>query len=90
MSLNNISSTALGSIHPGSEIIITGSGELLLPGDFLATLEEYRDAGRLSGVGLTIDLTKNAGFTTAYIPEPGSVMLLGGAMAGLLLCRRHA
>lgn len=94
-SLNNISSAVgLPSIQAGSLIDITGTGQILLPGDFVATLNDYVTAGKIVGEGLignvVVDLTSNDGFTTAYIPEPGSVMLIGAGAFGLLVRRKRA
>lgn len=97
LSLNNISGSAgLPSIQAGSEIDITGTGELRLPGDLTGLLQDYVDAGKIVGEGvasnpeLTIDTTKNPGFTTVYlvpVPEPSSLALL--IAGGLLGARRR-
>lgn len=95
LALNNISGGAgLPSVQAGSIIDITGSGQLTLPNDFVGLLGDYETAGKLVGNGgstpLTIDLTKNPGFTTAYlIPEPGTLMLLGAGLGGILISRRR-
>lgn len=97
LALNNISGApGQPSIQPGSIINIEGTGELTVPGDLVGSLTGYADAGLLSGLGvpgpsnLTIDLTKNPGFTTVYIgiPEPTSVLLLGLG-ASILATRRR-
>jgi hypothetical protein len=85
MALWNISGAAgLPSIQAGSSINIEGTGELTLPGDFVGLLTDYANANKIGGLGvpgmtnLTIDLTRNPGFTTAYvIPEPASLILFG-------------
>lgn len=97
LALNNISGAAgLPSIQPGSFINITGSGELTLPGDFVGLLNDYANALKIGGNGvpgplnLTIDLTKNPGFTTAYIiPEPASLLLVSFGLGGLIVRRRR-
>lgn len=97
LALNNISGGAgQPSIQPGSVIDITGTGELTLPGDFVGVLQNYEDALKIIGNGgasdVTIDLTKNPGFTTAYIsqiPEPTSMLLLSFGLTGVLTRRRR-
>jgi hypothetical protein len=97
LALNNISGAAgLPSIQAGSVIDISGSGELTLPGDFVGLLNDYASASKIVGNGgssaLTIDLTKNTGFTTAYInaiPEPATLLLLGVSLGAILLGRRR-
>ncbi len=89
--LNNIASN-LGSIQNGSSITILDTGELTLPGDFIGTLQNYVNAGKIIGANLTIDMEKNPGFTTVYnaVPEPASLMVLGiGALALSARRRRH-
>jgi hypothetical protein len=93
VALNNISSAAgLPSIQAGSLLTITGDGQLLLPGDFEGVLNDYVDAGKIVGIGgdVVVDQNLNPGFTTAYIPEPGSVMLLGTGVLALLARRKQA
>jgi hypothetical protein len=88
LALNNISgSPGLPSIQSGSLINIESGGELTLPGDFVGVLTDYANANKLAGLGvpglanLTIDLTRNPGFTTAYVvPEPASLLLIGIAV----------
>lgn len=97
LALNNISGAAgLPSIQAGSLIDIEGSGELTLPGDFVGLLTDYANAGKLAGAGvpgmtnLAIDLTRNPGFTTAYvIPEPAGLLLGGMVAAALFAARRR-
>ena len=95
LALNNISGAAgLPSIQAGSLIDITGSGELTVPNDFVGLLNDYASAGKIVGNGgatpLTIDLTKNPGFTTAYIiPEPTALLLVGMGLGGILIGRRR-
>ena len=96
LALANISSAAgLPSIQAGSLVNIEFGGELTLPGDFVGVLTDYANAGQLAGLGvpgmanLTIDLTRNPGFTTAYvIPEPAG-LLLGGVIATALAAARR-
>lgn len=88
LSLSNISGS-LNSIQAGSSITITGTGELTLPGDFVDVLNDYVSNNLLLGDGLVIDLTKNPGFTTAYLPEPGSFLLIGMGAAGVLARHRR-
>ncbi len=99
LELFNISGDAgLPSIQAGSSIDISGSGELTVPGDVVGLLTAYADALKIGGNGvpgptnLTIDLTKNPGFTTAYIsavPEPGSMLLLSIGLGALVVRRRR-
>lgn len=94
-SLNNISSeVGLPSIQAGSLIDLVGSGQLVLAGDFEATLLDYVAAGKIVGEGLignvVVDQTTNPGFTTAFIPEPGSLMLVGAGVVGLIARRKQA
>jgi hypothetical protein len=95
--LNNIDGGG-NSIFAGSGIDITGSGELTVPNDFVGVLTTYANNGFLGGLGvpgmsnLTIDLTKNPGFTTAYvtvIPEPSTIVLLGLGFGGLFVRKRR-
>ncbi len=94
LALNNISSAGgLPSVQAGSLLNITGTGEITVPGDFTSTLQAYEDAGKLVGnlgvSDVTINLTKNPGFTTAFIvPEPASLMLFALGMSGILLRKR--
>lgn len=94
LALNNISSaTGLPSIQPGSFLDIVGTGELTVPGNFVGVLTDYANANKIGGNGvpgmsnLIIDLEKNPGFTTAYVPEPSMLALFG--LAGLALAGRH-
>jgi hypothetical protein len=98
LALNNISGApGLPSIQAGSSIDISGSGQLTLPGDFVGLLTDYANANKIGGNGvpgpsnLTIDLTKNPGFTTAYvaIPEPATLLMLSLAVGGVLFGRRR-
>lgn len=59
MNLNNIFSTdgLTNSIQPGSKIDIQGTGRLTLPGDFIDSLGNYRDAGLLHGNGVPGSVT---------------------------------
>ncbi len=50
--LNNIRAGDTMSIMPGSKIDIQGSGQVTLPGDFVTSLGNYRDAGLLWGDGV--------------------------------------
>jgi len=94
LALNNISGSAgLPSIQAGSFINITGSGQMTLPNDFVGLLTQYADAGKIGGNGvpgmsnLAIDLDKNPGFTTVYIPEPSTFALMAFAGLGLVVRR---
>lgn len=95
LSLNNISSdVGLPSIQAGSLIDIMGTGQIVLAGDFEGTLLDYVAAGKIVGEGLignvVVDQTTNPGFTTAYIPEPGSLMLIGAGVVGIIARRKRA
>ena len=92
LALNNIDGGG-NSIFGSSAINISGSGELTLPGDFVGVLNNYANAGQIVGIGgtLTIDTTRNPGFTTAYvsaIPEPTSCFLVSAFACGLFIRRR--
>jgi len=67
------------SIQPGSLLSVIGTGRVTLPGDFVQVVQNYIDAGKISGV-VTWD-----GFnemTVITVPEPVSISLLGlGALA---------
>lgn len=97
LALFNISGAAgLPSIQPGSSINIEGSGELTLPGDFVGVLTDYANANLIGGNGvpgmtnLAIDLTRNPGFTTAYVvPEPTSLLLASLVLATAGRVRRR-
>jgi len=94
LALNNISGGAgTPSIQAGSFIDITGSGQLTVPGDFVGVLTGYANDNKIGGLGvpglsnLSIDLTKNVGFTTVYIPEPTTFALMSLFGVGLLVRR---
>lgn len=94
LELNNIDGGG-NSIQPGSVIDISGTGQLTLPGDFVGVLEDYRDNNEIIGNGgasfVTVDLTKNPGFTTAYvIPEPATMALLSVALCATLISRKRS
>jgi hypothetical protein len=60
LALNNIHAGGTqSSIQAGSKIDIFGSGRVTLPGNFVAVLEGYRDAGLLFGEGVAgaVDIT---------------------------------
>jgi hypothetical protein len=83
LNLSNIAPVT--SIQPGSLLDISGTGKVTLPGDFVAVMEAYRDAGRITGYGgagtVVVELVGRQTITTA-IPEPVSISLLGlGALA---------
>lgn len=77
---------ALSNIHAGGDSIkqssvldLSGTGQITLPGNFVAVLEAYVANGKITGEGVVgnvqIDLTTNPGFTTAMAadaepPEP--------------------
>jgi len=84
----------LGSIQPGSLLDITGSGQVTLPGDFTAVIDDYIDAGRIVGNGIAgqvqalFDSDLNTTFITAtVVPEPSVFALL--ALGGLSLAARR-
>lgn len=71
LNLYNISGTAQGSIQPGSVLDILGSGIVTIPGDRVATISGYTNAGRITAYGGTgtvgIDYnTLNPGKTTLF------------------------
>jgi hypothetical protein len=69
----------LPSIHPGSLLSVTGSGEVTLPGNFVAVVQAYINAGRISGV-VALDPVRE--LTIITVPEPVTISLLGlGALA---------
>lgn len=69
LALNNISSAdGLPSIQEGSVLNINAGGQVTLPGDFVAVINEYVQADKVtanSGESMVmVDLTTNPGFTT--------------------------
>lgn len=73
----------LPSIHPGSLLLVTGTGLATLPGDFVNVVQAYIDAGRISGVVVPVYDEGGVVIQTNIIsPEPVSISLLGlGALA---------
>jgi hypothetical protein len=51
--LSDIAGSGLGSIQPGSVLDISGSGEVTIPGDRVATMTAYVSAGRITAYGGT-------------------------------------
>jgi hypothetical protein len=92
LALTNIHGDGSSSIKNGSVIDLIASGQLTLPGDFASVLQDYVDAGLITGGGVVgavlIDVDNiNPGFTTAMeIPEPATMTLL--ALGALALIRR--
>jgi len=92
MALNNISG-AVGtpSIQPGSNIEISGTGQLTVNGDQVGNLGDYIAAGKITGSGgAALDVSFDGGITTvSIIPEPSVAGLLGVVcIAGFLRRRR--
>ncbi len=96
LSINEGGLLALSNIHgggtsiwPGSMLALNGSGVITLPGDFENTIAAYAAAGYISGDGVVgsigTDLTTNPGFTTVFVPEPATMIMLG---LGAVLLRR--
>jgi hypothetical protein len=82
LNLSNIAPIP-GSIQPGSLLTVSGTGLVTLPGDFVASIQAYIDAGRISGAVVPVydDMGKVIQ-TNIVVPEPVSISLLGlGALA---------
>ena len=92
LALNNISgSPGTPSIQPGSVINIQGTGQLTVPGNFVAVLQAYVDNGLIVGEGIvgnvSLDQTTNPGFTTAMagsgpVNPPASTLVLSAQDLG--------
>ncbi len=90
LALSNIAPVT--SIQPGSLLSVTGTGLVTLPSlrgpqgqyyDFVTSIQNYIDAGRISGAVVPVyDGFGNIIQTNIVVPEPVSISLLGlGALA---------
>ena len=79
------------SMQNGSILDITGTGKVLLPGNYTGVINEYVNNGSIYGNGIlgniNIDVTNDITTVTA-VPEPASMILLGFGGLALRIRRK--
>ena len=84
LDLAQLHGDGISSIKNGSILEITGTGKVVLPGDYTSVINQYVSNGTIYGNGVlgNINIDVAGGITTVTaVPEPSTLLLLGlGAM----------